>query len=138
MKKSTVQKKKRAGSPGLEVSPQPSEEGVEPSEKGTRAHSPEDDVATLQAYEKILGQRSEQVSQPVAGESSPVGEESRRFAEVVRKMRRLQELSQEELAERAGLHRNFVGAVERGQMSVSLENAERLARALGARLKDLL
>lgn len=40
-------------------------------------------------------------------------------------------LSQEELADRAGLHRTYVSSVERGQRNVTLENIFALARALG-------
>ncbi|WP_245589161.1 helix-turn-helix domain-containing protein [Chitinimonas koreensis] len=61
-----------------------------------------------------------------------------KFAQAVRRERRLLEMSQETLAERAGLHRNFVGRFERGTTSISLDAAERLARALGFELKDML
>ena len=47
-------------------------------------------------------------------------------------------LTQEELAERAGLHRTYVGSAERGERNVSLRAIERLARALRIRPSALL
>lgn len=46
--------------------------------------------------------------------------------------------SQEGLADIAGLHRTYVGSVERAERNVSIDNMERLANALGKRLQDLL
>lgn len=70
--------------------------------------------------------------------TSPISPTVQRFAATVRRERRLLDLSQEALAEKAGLHRNFVGKFERGETSISLDAADRLACALGFALKDLL
>lgn len=60
------------------------------------------------------------------------------FAANVRRYRREASLTQERLAERAGLHRTYVGSAERGERNVSLLAIERLARALGVPARDLL
>jgi transcriptional regulator with XRE-family HTH domain len=59
------------------------------------------------------------------------------FGTALRALREERGYSQEELAERANLHRNYVGGVERGERNVGLENIVKLARALSVRTKDL-
>ncbi|TRZ95993.1 MAG: XRE family transcriptional regulator [Dehalococcoidia bacterium] len=64
--------------------------------------------------------------------------ELKQFGANVRLQRSKRGLSQEGLAELAGLHRTYVGAVERGQRNVSFINMVRIAKALGVELGELL
>ena len=61
-----------------------------------------------------------------------------RFGQVVRKHRLAAGLSQEDLAARAGIHRNYAGEVERGQRNVALMSMMRIARALKVSLTRLI
>jgi transcriptional regulator with XRE-family HTH domain len=56
----------------------------------------------------------------------------------MREARKRLGLSQEALAEGAGLHRTYVGGIERGERNVSIDNIERIARALDLDVVDLL
>ncbi|KAF0178408.1 MAG: putative transcriptional regulator [Limisphaerales bacterium] len=60
------------------------------------------------------------------------------FAAHLRRIRLGKELSQEDLAELANLHRTYVGSVERAERNVSIDNMERLAKALGCHIAELL
>lgn len=60
------------------------------------------------------------------------------FGKQLRKLRLKNKVSQEQLAEIADLHRNYVGGVERGERNVSLVNIVKLARALKVKPGQLL
>ncbi|HWJ37835.1 MAG TPA: helix-turn-helix transcriptional regulator [Sphingomicrobium sp.] len=56
----------------------------------------------------------------------------------LRRLRSIRGLSQEALADLAGLHRTFVGSVERAERNISVDNIGKLATALGVSAADLL
>ena len=60
------------------------------------------------------------------------------FGKRVRELRLALDLSQEKLAEKAELHRNYVGGVERGERNVSLVNIVKLAHGLDTAPSELL
>lgn len=60
------------------------------------------------------------------------------FAQRLRQIRQIKILSQEELADIAGLHRTYVGSVERSERNISIDNMERLAKALEVDIIELL
>ena len=60
------------------------------------------------------------------------------LAENVRFYRKQLKISQEELAFRSGLHRTYIGMVERAEKRVSVISLEKLSEALGVSYNELL
>jgi transcriptional regulator with XRE-family HTH domain len=56
----------------------------------------------------------------------------------VREERLKQHLSQEELAEKAGLHRTYIGMIERAEKNITLINIYRIAKALKVKVSGLV
>lgn len=60
------------------------------------------------------------------------------FGDNVRNYRRLLNISQEELAYRANLHRTYIGMIERAEKNITLINMEKIANALNVKIENLL
>ena len=61
-----------------------------------------------------------------------------KFGKKVREERDKLGLSQEELAARAGVHRTYIGMIERAEKNITLENIEKIAKALEISLDKLM
>ena len=59
------------------------------------------------------------------------------FGSRVRKLRKIKGWSQERFADECGLHRTYIGAIERGERNVSLNNIHAIAKALDISVKEL-
>jgi transcriptional regulator with XRE-family HTH domain len=59
-----------------------------------------------------------------------------KFGIRVREERLKKGLSQEELAGRAGVHRTYIGMIERAEKNITLGNIEKLAKALKINIED--
>ncbi len=59
-----------------------------------------------------------------------------KFGQKVRAERVRLGLSQEELASRAGVHRTYIGMIERAEKNITLENIEKIAKALKISIAD--
>jgi ribosome-binding protein aMBF1 (putative translation factor) len=55
------------------------------------------------------------------------------FGKKVREIRKTKGFSQESLAEAADLHRTYIGSIERGEQNVSIDNIDKIAKALKVR-----
>jgi transcriptional regulator with XRE-family HTH domain len=60
-----------------------------------------------------------------------------KFGQRVRAEREKLALSQETLASRAGVHRTYIGMIERAEKNISLESIEKVAKALGLKIHEL-
>ena len=61
-----------------------------------------------------------------------------KFGRAVQRLRKQAGFSQESFADAVGVHRTYMGAVERGEKNISLNNIERIAKALRLRSSELL
>jgi len=59
-----------------------------------------------------------------------------KFGKKVREERARLGLSQEELASRAGVHRTYIGMIERAEKNITLENIEKVSKALKISISD--
>jgi transcriptional regulator with XRE-family HTH domain len=60
------------------------------------------------------------------------------FGDNVRKYRKLKGFSQEGLAHECGLHRTYIGMIERAEKNITLINVEKIAKALNVDIKKLV
>jgi len=60
------------------------------------------------------------------------------FSRNIKLARLKNSISQEELAYLSGMHRTYIGSVERGERNISIDNMERLANALNLTISELL
>ena len=62
----------------------------------------------------------------------------KKFGKRVREERIRQKLSQEELADKAGVHRTYIGMIERAEKNITLQNIEKIAKALKTSIDNLM
>jgi len=61
----------------------------------------------------------------------------RLFGERVKDLRNKKNISQEELAHLSGVHRTYIGMIERAEKNVTLKNIEKIAKGLGVTIREL-
>lgn len=59
------------------------------------------------------------------------------FGGKVRALRKAKSLTQEQLGERAGLHHTYIGAIERAECNLSMDNIEKIAKGLEVKSEEL-
>ena len=62
----------------------------------------------------------------------------KKFGQKVKQLRQEKNWTQENLAEKTGLHRTYIGSIERNERNVSILNIERIAEAFGLTASELL
>ena len=62
---------------------------------------------------------------------------AKQFGQEIKKLRLERGLSQEAFAAKCGLHRTYIGPIERGEKNVTLETANKIAQALGKKLSAI-
>lgn len=67
-----------------------------------------------------------------------MGDINKRVGENIRRYRMKKKLTQEQLAFNAGLHRAYIGHIERGEKNIGLKNLEKIANTLEISINDLL
>jgi transcriptional regulator with XRE-family HTH domain len=60
------------------------------------------------------------------------------FGDIIREKRKEKKMSQEDLAFKADLHRTYIGMLERAEKNITLENINKLAKALDLSISELL
>lgn len=60
-----------------------------------------------------------------------------KFGKRIRALRKSKKLSQEELAEKCGLHTTYIGQIERGEKNASLESIQKLSNGLGISIAEI-
>lgn len=73
-----------------------------------------------------------------SGDALTPREIKKAVGERVRQLRESKQWSQEQLGFQCGLHRNYIGGIERGERNVGVVNVAKLAKAFGIRPKELL
>ncbi len=83
-------------------------------------------------------------SSAIVTETSPMPKQTQKcsaqelFARNMKRVRLEKKLTQERVAEAAGLHPNYISSVERGERNISIGNIERISVALGVSMAELL
>ena len=60
-----------------------------------------------------------------------------KFGKIIKELRIERGLSQEELGHKAGLHRTYIGMIERAEKNITIENINKLSKALGVPLSSI-